>query len=230
MDFSLFDKRGYPALSVRDGYSEWARTYEATVLDLMDLALFDKLETVAWRDCPRAADLACGTGRIGVWLRTRGAGAVDGVDLTPAMLERAKAKGVYDRLVVGDVAASGLPGGAYDLVTMSLADEHLATLGPVYREAARLLGDRGSFALAGYHPHFLMLGVPTHFNRAGGAPAAIESHVHLASDHVRAARAAGFSLLEMEEAAVDDAWIASKPKWESFRGHPVSFAFVWGKN
>ena len=31
MEFSPFDKRGYATLGVRDGYAEWAGTYERTV-------------------------------------------------------------------------------------------------------------------------------------------------------------------------------------------------------
>jgi len=67
MDFSKFDQRRYPTVSVREGYGEWARTYEDTVLDLMDLRLLERLHAVDWRRMARAVDLACGTGRIGVW-------------------------------------------------------------------------------------------------------------------------------------------------------------------
>ena len=48
MDFSKFDTRHYPTLPVREGYGEWARTYEDTVLDLMDLRLLARLRTVDW--------------------------------------------------------------------------------------------------------------------------------------------------------------------------------------
>ena len=226
-DFSRFDTRHYPTLPVREGYSAWAETYEATVLDLMDLRLLGRLRTVEWPKVRRALDLACGTGRGGAWLKARGVAEVDGVDFTPAMLARARDRDVYDRLMEGDVAAVDLPGGGYDLVTMLLADEHLADLAPVYREAARLAGPQGRFVLVGYHPWFLMSGVPTHFDRGPGDPVAIESHVHLFADHVCAAHAAGWRLAEMEEGLVDTAWIAAKPKWNDRRDRPVSFAFVW---
>ena len=72
-----------------------------------------------------------------------------------------------------------------------------------------------------------MNGVPTHFDRGQGEQVTIESHVHLFSDHVKAAHAAGWALAEMDEGLVDDAWIAKKPKWERYRHHPVSFALVW---
>ena len=227
VDFAHFDARHYPTLPVREGYEAWARTYEATVLDLMDLRLLGRLTCLDWPKLRRAVDLACGTGRGGAWLKARGIGAVDGVDFTPAMLAQAKARHVYDRLIEGDVAAVDLADGAYDLVTMLLADEHLASLGPVYREAARLAGPEGRFVLVGFHPWFLMSGVPTHFDRAPGDPVAIESHVHLFADHVRAAHAAGWRLAELEEGVIDDAWVAAKPKWAAFRHRPISFAFVW---
>lgn len=228
MDFSPFDTRHYPTLPVAEGYGEWAATYERTVVDLLDLRLLDGLTTVEWRAARRAADLACGTGRTGVWLRRAGVAAVDGVDLTPAMLEQARAKGAHDRLHIGDIRATGLEGGGYDLVTAVLVDEHLPDLRPLYAEARRLLAPGGRFVLVGYHPHFLMLGIITHFDRAPGEPVAIESHVHLTSDHVAAAHAAGLRLDEMAEGVVDDAWEAAKPKWHArYRHHPVSFAMAW---
>ena len=47
------------------------------------------------------------------------------------------------------------------------------------------------------------------------------------SDHVRAARASGFELLEMHEGIVDDEYVAAKPKWTGYRNIPVSFVFAW---
>lgn len=70
-------------------------------------------------------------------------------------------------------------------------------------------------------------GIPTHFDRGPGQPVAIETHVHLLSDHVIAARAAGLSLVDMREQLVDDRWIALKPRWTPYRNHPVSFAVAW---
>ena len=84
MDFSPFDNRGYPVLPVRDGYSAWADTYDDTVLDLMDIRVAEALAGVRWGDHQEALDLACGTGRIGAWLKNRGVAAVDGIDLSVA--------------------------------------------------------------------------------------------------------------------------------------------------
>jgi len=156
MDFSPFDNRGYPTLPVREGYSAWADTYDDTVLCLMDLRLAEALVSVRWSEHRAALDLACGTGRFGAWLRTRGVDAVDGVDLTPAMLARAQARGAYRALITGEVTAVDRPDGSYSLICQSLADEHLPELGPLYAEGFRLTAPGGQFVLIGYHPWFLM--------------------------------------------------------------------------
>jgi SAM-dependent methyltransferase len=228
LDFAAFDTRGYRTVDVRTGYREWVPTYEATVEDAMDIALLDELESVAWAG--RCADLGCGTGRTAAWLRARGVAAVDGVDLTPEMLERARERGAHDRLHEGDVADTPLEDAAYDLVVASLVDEHLSSLRPLYREAWRLARPGGAFVLVGFHPHFIMAtGMPTHFTGASGEPLAIATHVHLVSDHVAAGLEAGWALAELREGVIDDRWIAVKPKWERLRHHPVSVAYAWRK-
>lgn len=235
-DFSAFDTRGYRTVDVRSGYAEWVATYEDTVRDEMDLALLDRVATVDWAAAVEVADLGCGTGRTGAWLRAHGAGGgdgvapggIDGVDLTPEMLERARTRDVFRSLGVADVRASGLPARSYDVVTTSLVDEHLPNLAPLYAESFRLAKPGGAHVIVGIHPFFVIAsGMPTHFDTADGEAVAIETHVHLLGDHVAAATAAGWQLAELHEAIIDDAWIALKPRWEPQRGHPISFAFTW---
>src|SRR6185295_17679380 len=113
-------------VDAKTGYGEWVATYERTVEDAMDIELLERLTTPDWSAVRTAADLGCGTGRTGVWLKGQGIQTIDGVDLTPEMLELARSKGAHRRLVEADVAATGLPDGAYDLAVTSLVDEHLA--------------------------------------------------------------------------------------------------------
>jgi ubiquinone/menaquinone biosynthesis C-methylase UbiE len=227
MDHAIYDKRRYPIVDVREGYAEWVRTYEQIVQDEMDLHLLDRLKTIDWSVLRLVLDLACGTGRIGQWLKQRCAALIDGIDLTLAMLEVARSKDVYRTLHVADVASTGLPAQAYDVCTQSLADEHLPDLRPLYREVARVTKRGGYFVIVGFHPQFLMAGMPTHFTRASGEPVTIRSYVHLLSDHVKAAHACGWSLVEMDEGLIDEAWLRKKPKWESYFGLPASFVMVW---
>jgi SAM-dependent methyltransferase len=228
--FSDFDARGYRTVDARTGYGEWVATYERTVENAMDIALLDRLTTPRWDTYSEAADLGCGTGRTGAWLRQHGVGAVDGVDVTPEMLARARERGVFRRLVEANVTATGLEGAAYDLVTTSLVDEHLEDLAPLYREAHRLAKPGAPYVLVGFHPHFIIAsGMPTHYTSASGEEIAIVTHLHLLSDHVTAGLNAGWTLIEMQERVIDDEWLALKPKWERFRNHPISMAFVWHK-
>lgn len=228
MRFADFDARGYRTVDVRTGYGQWVASYENTVEDVMDIALLDDLTTPRWPEVGRAADLGCGTGRTGAWLRGHGVPRIDGVDLTPEMLAVAGERGAHDRLVEADVTETGLESGAYDLVISSLIDEHLADLAPYYREAWRLAAPGGMCVVVAYHPHFIMTsGMPTHFTSADGEDIAITTHVHLISDHVSAALGAGWTLAEMREGLIDDRWLAVKPKWARFRNHPISAAFTW---
>lgn len=228
--FADFDQRGYRTVSATAGYGDWAATYEDTVHDGMDIALLSQIRTVNWARGYQVADLGCGTGRIGQWLHLQGITAVDGVDLAPAMLARAEVSKVYRSLRIGDVTATSLASGTYDVVTVSLVDEHLADLEPLYMEASRLVVTGGALVLVGYHPQFIMVsGMPTHYTSTDGEPVAIETHLHLLSDHVTAGLQAGWTLIDMKEQLIDDQWIVRKPKWERFRGQPFTFVMAWQK-
>lgn len=71
-------------------------------------------------------DLGCGTGLAGAVFKPVAA-RLDGVDLSPAMIEKAKARGIYDALIVADLeTALAQSGPAYDLI---LAADTLVYLG-----------------------------------------------------------------------------------------------------
>src|ERR1700744_4182410 len=153
--FSSFDTRGYRTVAAREGYDRWAATYGDTVEDAMDIALLERVG-VEWGAVGSVADLGCGTGRTGAWLKAHGVGEIDGVDLSPGMLEAARARGVHRSLREAEVGDTGLDGGAYDLVVSCLVDEHLGDLRRLYSEAARLARSDGRFVIVGFHPHFII--------------------------------------------------------------------------
>lgn len=82
LDFSDFDTRHHRTVDVATGYDGWSTTYDDSVLDAMDLALLERLSEPDGADLAVAADLGCGTGRTGAWLRGKGLSRVDGVDLS----------------------------------------------------------------------------------------------------------------------------------------------------
>ena len=83
-------------------------------------------------------------------------------------------------------------------------------------------------------PHYTLVHASTvTHSRSPQRPAetiAIETHVHLRSDHVDAAQAAGWQLAEMHEQLVDDRWVRTKATWTTYRDCPISFAFVWRRD
>ena len=159
MDFTPFDTRHYPTLPPRDGYAQWARTYDQTCLDLMDYRLLDRFQSIPWHALHRAADLACGTGRTAAWLRAHRVPAIHRVDLTPEMVAHARDRGVHDTLHLADIRHTPLDPATYDLVICSLADQHLPDLTPLYAEATRLATPGANLMLISFHP-FTALGAP----------------------------------------------------------------------
>jgi SAM-dependent methyltransferase len=226
--FSTFDRRNYRTVAAREGYAQWAATYEDTVKRDMDLWLLDQLQSVKWSAIERCADLGGGTGRTAAWLASKGLREIDGVDATSEMLDQARKRDVFASLRVADVCTTGLPAASYDLIMTCLVDEHLAELAPLYAEAARIARRDAAYVLVGFHPFFIMAtGMPTHFQGANEEPVAIETHIHLLSDHAQAAIAAGWQLVELREQVIDDRWIETKPSWSGYRDVPISFAWVW---
>jgi SAM-dependent methyltransferase len=233
--FVRYDRRGYRTLGVAEGYAAWAPSYDATMDDRLDLPLLGSLTSLDWSGITAAVDLGCGTGRIGSWLKARGVERIDGIDASSAMLDRAAAKGIYDRLVCADAAATGLVGEAYDLAISSFVACHLTNLAKLHAEAARLTRPGGKVVLVDYHPFMLLKGVPTHFTAPTGEPIAIANLVHLIGDYIAAGRRARLALLELREQLVDAEWIREnqrlfgEPRLASHLGHPVSFAMVWAR-
>ena len=88
-------------------------------------------------------DLGCGTGLSGAAFRDRAARLV-GVDLSPAMIEKARERGIYDELAVADIEA-GLPPQSYDLVVAADTLVYLGDLAPVLRAVEQALKAGGFF-------------------------------------------------------------------------------------
>jgi predicted TPR repeat methyltransferase len=91
-------------------------------------------------------DLGCGTGLAGLAFRAW-ARALTGVDLSPRMVEKARARGVYDRLVVGDMTRTMRDSpAAFDLILAADALGYLGDLAPLLSAARAALRPRGHFA------------------------------------------------------------------------------------
>ncbi|WP_017605481.1 class I SAM-dependent DNA methyltransferase [Nocardiopsis alkaliphila] len=107
---------------VEGTYDEWAATYEHDTTEGMGYAApahaAERLSRLL-DGRPRAEilDAGCGTGLVGAALAEHGFQVIDGLDLSTAMLEEARAKGVYRDLGKADLTRR-LPAGddSYDAV------------------------------------------------------------------------------------------------------------------
>lgn len=91
-------------------------------------------------------DLGCGTGLAGALLRPL-ARRLEGMDLSPGMLERARERGVYDALHTGDVLALlDASSARYSLVTAVDVLNYFGALEPLFERVARRLAAGGLFA------------------------------------------------------------------------------------
>ena len=93
-------------------------------------------------------DLGCGTGLSGVPLKAL-ANRLVGVDLSPRMLAKARARGGYDALEVAEVVDYlNTHSAAFDLVTAADMVIYLGDLAPLFAGAARALRRGGFFVLS----------------------------------------------------------------------------------
>ncbi len=95
----------------------------------------------------RGLDLGCGTG-LAAQLFKPLVQVLDGVDISPAMVERARALGLYEALHVGDMAATlgeAAPG-SLDLILAADALCYVADLEPIFSAARQVLTPDGLFA------------------------------------------------------------------------------------
>jgi predicted TPR repeat methyltransferase len=90
-------------------------------------------------------DLGCGTGLAGA-VFTPLAVRLDGIDLSPAMIEKARARNIYQHLAVQDLAtALGAEGPSYDLILAADTLVYLGDLKSVFEAAYARLAPDGYF-------------------------------------------------------------------------------------
>jgi predicted TPR repeat methyltransferase len=95
----------------------------------------------------RAIDLGCGTG-LAAAAFVRGVDHFTGIDLSPRMIERARASGLYAQLEVADMLQGlrGKPDASADLILAADAMVYVPDLAPLLREAKRVLAAGGLLA------------------------------------------------------------------------------------
>ena len=132
---------------VRHLFDQFSADYDARMLGQLSYAAPQILRDLSdlvmpGRDRLAILDLGCGTGLAGVLFKDKAA-RLDGIDLSPAMIEKARTRGVYDCLTVGDIETA--LAGAYDLILAADTLVYLGDLTPLFHAAATHLTPDGYF-------------------------------------------------------------------------------------
>jgi predicted TPR repeat methyltransferase len=135
---------------VRHLFDQFSADYDSRMIGQLGYAAPQILLDLAGmvmpgRDGLAILDLGCGTGLSGLAFRPFAA-RLDGIDLSPAMIEKAAARNIYDNLAVGDLeTALSAPGPAYDLILAADTLVYLGNLETVFGAAHARLAPDGFF-------------------------------------------------------------------------------------
>ena len=97
-----------------------------------------------------ALDLGCGTGLMGEAVARAASTILTGVDLSAAMIAKARERGIYDELIIGDAAAPMRTSGraAFDLIVAADAIVYVGDLAPLFAAVTTALAADGLFAFS----------------------------------------------------------------------------------
>jgi predicted TPR repeat methyltransferase len=152
VEYRLATLRG----GVQHLFDECAPDFEASMLNNLNyrghIQVREAAETT-WTG-PRTglaiADLGCGTGLVGAQFRDWASGGrLDGVDFAPRMLEEAKARGIFDNLILADLEPFlDQSSDNYDLLVTADTMIYLSDLSGLFNGVAKRLKPGGQFVFS----------------------------------------------------------------------------------
>lgn len=140
------------ALSGRDDmhalYRDWADTYDEHLVGDLQYSAPGRVAVLlrdhcADNDAP-IVDIGCGTGLTGEAIHKRGFSTIDGIDISPEMLVRARSKGIYRALMEADLTGRlDIGDGTYAVAASSGTFTHAHVGADAFDEILRILRPGG---------------------------------------------------------------------------------------
>jgi len=141
-----------PPRYVQSLFDDYAETFDQHLTTVLRYEaprfLIDNLRGVGPERFDAGLDLGCGTGLCATLVKPA-VRRLDGVDLSPLMLAKARALGLYERLVQGDLVEHlRTTSERYDLVLSADVFIYVGDLEPVFAGVTRVMKDGGVFCFS----------------------------------------------------------------------------------
>ncbi len=190
----------FKKMNVRQAYNVWAEKYDTVENKTRDIEARALREIIEINEPLDLLELGCGTGKNTEYLLTKAKHLI-GADFSSEMLECAKGKITaenvefrqFDLREKWDFAEN-----SFDLITCSLALEHIENIHFVFEQANKVLRANGRFYIGELHPFKQYQGSKARFTTATG-DFELECFVHHVSDFFEAAKNNNFDCIELQE-------------------------------
>jgi len=183
----------------QQAYNSWSKTYDTVENKTRDL----EAKALRQSDFGNELDvleIGCGTGKNTEFLQTK-AKYLIGADFSAEMLERAREKITAETVEFRQLDLRedwDFAENSFDLITCSLALEHIKDIDFVFGQARKVLRTGGQFYIGELHPFKQYQGTKARFDKGDGV-FELECFVHHISEFFAASKNNNFELVDLKE-------------------------------
>lgn len=191
-------------MNVQQAYNAWSETYDSVENKTRDIEAKALREMISGENL-NILEIGCGTGKNTEFLQAKAKHLI-GADFSSEMLEKAKAKITAENVEFRQLDLREtweFADDSFDLITCSLALEHIENIDFVFSEARRVLRENGQFYFGELHPFKQYLGTKARFETGSGI-FELECFVHHVSEFFDVAIKNNFEIVELKEWFDDD--------------------------
>ena len=184
----------------QQAYKVWAENYDTVQNKTRDLEAVALRESISISEPLYILEIGCGTGKNTEWLLTKAKHLV-AADFSAEMLAKAKEKITAKTVEFRQFDLRDnweFSENEFDLITCSLALEHIEDIDFVFGQADKVLRTSGLFYIGELHPFKQYLGSKARFDTESGV-FELECFVHHVSEFFAAAKNNNFECLDLKE-------------------------------